>query len=134
MERRRIAYVAAAAAIAAGAGLTSTAPATAHHSYTMFDLAREATVSGVVADFQWTAPHAWIELTVPTKRTPSGVEVWSIEGMSPSYLARRGWTRKTLRPGDKVSIVIHPLKDGSHGGTVVRVTLQDGRVLDPHGA
>ena len=57
-----------------------------------------------------------------------------IEGMSPSYLARRGWTRKTLRPGDKVSITIHPMKDGSHGGTVVRVTLEDGRILDPHGA
>ena len=62
------------------------------------------------------------------------MEVWSIEGMSPSYLARRGWTRKTLRPGDKVSITIHPMKDGSHGGTVVRVTLEDGRILDPHGA
>jgi hypothetical protein len=131
MKRRGVALAAAAAVTAA---FSSVAPATAHHSYTMFDLARETTVAGTVADFQWTAPHAWIELTVPTKRTASGVEVWSIEGMSPSYLARRGWTRKTLRPGDKVSIVIHPLKDGTHGGTAVRVTLQDGRILDLHGA
>jgi hypothetical protein len=131
MQRRQFATGAVAVALAA---VAAAAPATAHHSYTMFDLAREATVSGTVADFQWTAPHAWIELTVPTKRNTAGMEVWSIEGMSPSYLARRGWTRNTLRPGDKVSIVIHPLKDGSHGGTVVRVTLQDGRILDLHGA
>ena len=106
-------------------------PAVAHHSYTMFDLAKESTLSGTVAEFQWTAPHAWIELNVPARK--GAAEVWSIEGMSPNYLARRGWNRYSLKPGDKVSIVIHPLKDGSRGGTVVRVIMPDGRVLDQHG-
>ena len=134
MSRERVAsnlMICAGLAAGAAAAMLAAAPATAHHSYTMFDLGKEATLTGTVQEFQWTAPHAWIELNVAARK--GSPELWSIEGMSPNYLARRGWSRHSLKPGDKVSVVIHPLKDGARGGTVVRVILQDGRVLDQHG-
>ena len=61
------------------------------------------------------------------------VETWGIEGMSPNYLGRRGWTKNSLKPGDKVSIVVRPMRDGSPGGMFVRATLADGRELRPTG-
>ena len=103
------------------------APAWAHHSFTMFDSTKMVTLTGTIKEFQWTNPHTFTWIDVPN---PSGgVDTWAIEGMSPNYLGRRGWTKNTLKPGDKVSIVILPLKDGSKGGTFLRCTLADGTVM-----
>lgn len=107
--------------------LLAVTPALAHHSFTMFDSAKTVTLTGTIKEFQWTNPHTFTWIEVPNQ---SGVvETWAIEGMSPNYLGRRGWTRNTLKPGDKVSIVINPLKDGSKGGTFLRCTLADGTVM-----
>jgi hypothetical protein len=57
------------------------------------------------------------------------VQTWGVEGMSPNYLSRRGWTRTTFKPGDKATIVVRPMRDGSPGGMFVRATLADGREL-----
>src|ERR1700691_1372142 len=96
------------------AGATSLA--VAHHSYSAFDMTGEKTVSGTIKKFDWTNPHSWIWIDV--KNEKGEVETWGIEGMSPNYLARRGWTRSTLKPGDKVTIIFHPLKDGAGGSFV----------------
>jgi hypothetical protein len=100
--------------------------ALAHHSFTIFDSTTEMTLTGVIKDFQWTNPHTftWIEV----KNDSGGTDLWGIEGMSPNYLGRRGWDKHTLKPGDHVSIVIYPLKDGKKGGTFLRVTMPDGTV------
>ena len=111
----------------------SSTSASAHHSFAMFDLAKEATLVGTIKEFQWTNPHTWIEIDVPATGTP-GAAQWGIEGMSPNFLARRGWSRDTLKPGDKVNLTIHPLKDGSHGGSFVRVMLPDGTVMKQSGS
>ena len=119
------------AAVAALLGAGWAGQALAHHSFAMFDLAKESTLVGTIKEFQWTNPHTWIEIDAPG---PAGATVqWGIEGMSPNFLARRGWARDTLKPGDKVNLVIHPLKDGSHGGSFVRVTLPDGTVMKQSG-
>lgn len=99
-------------------------PAAAHHSFSMFDFEKEVTISGTVKAFDWTNPHTftWIDVTDSSGK----VTEFGIEGMSPNYLGRRGWTKNTLKPGDKVSVVIHPLKDGQNGGTFLRCTLADG--------
>ncbi len=97
------------------------APAFAHHSFAMFDNQKNTTLEGTVKDFQWTNPHSWIQLMV---KDGSGKEVeWSIEGGSPNGLSRNGWKRTSLKPGDKASVVIHPLKDGTNGGSLVTVTV-----------
>ena len=108
------------------AGLLLAGQAQAHHSFSMFDTNREVTLDGTVREFQWTNPHAWVQLMV---KDPAGKEVeWSIEGASPNNLVRFGWTRTSLKAGDRVQAVIHPLKDGAIGGSLVKITV-NGQVI-----
>ena len=118
-----------AGALALGLGAPA---ALAHHSFAMFDMTQEKTITGTVTDFQWTNPHSWIWIEVPT--ASGDAEKWGVEGMSPNFLERRGWSKNTLKVGDKVSIVIHPVKDGQHGGSFVKITLPDGTVMTMMGA
>jgi hypothetical protein len=120
-------YVGVPALAACGLVLASVAPARAHHSFAPFDLTQEKTITGTVSRFEWTNPHSWIFVDVPNDK--GGVDTWAIEGMSPNYLARRGWTRTTVKPGEKITIAVRPLRSGEHGGMFVRATLADGRVL-----
>ena len=103
----------------------------AHHSFAPFDLTKEKTITGTVSRFEWTNPHSWIWVDVPNEK--GGVDNWAVEGMSPNYLARRGWTRTTVKPGDKITIAVRPLRSGENGGMFVRATLADGRVLTQTG-
>jgi hypothetical protein len=93
----------------------------------MFDSAKEQVITGVVTEFQWTNPHTWIEIDAPDA---NGVlKHWSIEGGSPLGLSRQGWKRTTIRPGDKISLVMHPLRSGEPGGSLMGVVTADGKVL-----
>jgi hypothetical protein len=113
----------------AAAALGATAlPALAHHSFAMFDNQKEVELNGTVKDFQWTNPHTWIQVVVPNDAGTSTSE-WSVEGGNPGDLARRGWKKTSLKPGDKVIVRIHPMKNGSNGGSLVGVTLADGTVV-----
>lgn len=105
--------------------------AAAHHSFAPFNMETEKTITGTIKKFDWTNPHTWIWLDVTNEK--GGVDTWGIEGMSPNYLARRGWSKNSLKFGDKVTIVIRPLRDGSPGGMFVKATLADGRELRPTG-
>ncbi len=104
--------------------------ASAHHSFAMFDQSRQITLKGTVTAFQWTNPHAWIHIDVPN---PNGVkDSWQVELNSPNNLKRQGWKASSVKPGDQVTLVLNPLKDGSKGGLFVSITLPDGTVLgDP---
>jgi hypothetical protein len=107
-------------------GLALAGPALAHHAFAMFDANREVMLEGTVKEFQWTNPHTWVQLLV---KDSSGKEVeWSIEGASPNNLARFGWTRTSLKAGDHVQAVVHPMKDGSIGGSLVKITV-NGQVV-----
>jgi hypothetical protein len=99
----------------------------AHHSFAPFSLETEKTITGVVNRFEWTNPHTWLWLDVGDDK--GAVVTWGVEGMSPNYLSRRGWSKTTFKPGDKVTIVVRPMKDGSAGGMFVRATLPDGKAL-----
>jgi hypothetical protein len=103
--------------------------AVAHHSTAMFEPDKRVTLSGTVTDFQWTNPHAWIQVTVPG--ADGQAADWSFECGSPNTLSRQGWKPSTLRPGDAVTIVANPMKDGTNAGLMYTVTLADGRVLGP---
>ena len=103
----------------------------AHHSGAGVDRTRTVTITGVVKEFRWTNPHSWIDLEVTEKGAPT---VWSIEMNPPPYLVRSGWKASTLKPGDKVSVTLNPIRTGEPGGIFVSVTLADGRVLDGRGA
>jgi hypothetical protein len=102
-------------------------PMLAHHSFTMFDMSRSLTLVGTVTDFQWTNPHVYIEIDVPNDK--GATNHWSIEMGSPSILIQSGWKFKSLHKGDKVTLVINPLKNGQSGGFLSKATLPDGRTL-----
>lgn len=104
----------------------------AHHSFSMFDMKVTRTITGTVKQFEWTNPHTWLWIMVPNEK--GELEQWGIEGMSPNFLGRRGWSKSTLKPGDKVSVDIHPLRNGEHGGTFLNVTFPDGKKLMMFGA
>ena len=112
------------AAVAAGGS------AVAHHSFAMFDRAKEVSVTGVVKAFQWTNPHSWLQVTVED----GGKTVeWSFEGGSPGILSRNGWKRTVVKPGDTVTVLFNPLKDGSPGGSFLEVKAPDGKTYYYHG-
>jgi hypothetical protein len=105
------------------------AQAIAHHSFAMFDQSKQVTLKGVIREFQWTNPHAFIHIAVVGS---GGETVWQIELNSPNNLKRQGWKATSLKAGDNVTLVLNPLKDGSNGGLFVAATLPDGSVLgDP---
>jgi uncharacterized protein DUF6152 len=99
----------------------------AHHSAAAFDAGTQKVITGTVQKFNWTNPHTWVWLDVPNEQ--GGVDIWGIEGMSPNYLARRGWSKSTLKPGDKLSITIRPMKDGQKGGMWMSAKRPNGEVL-----
>jgi hypothetical protein len=106
------------------------ATASAHHSFAMFDQAKEVTLDGTLKELQWTNPHIWVQ--VMAKDPASGKEVeWSIEGGSPNGLSRRGWSRNMMKAGDKLTVIIHPLKNGDHGGSLTKLTVNGKTVGAP---
>jgi hypothetical protein len=113
------------ALLGAAAGLAGFS-ALAHHSFSVFDMTTEKTIEGEVVEFEWTNPHTWTWVNV--KNADGTVTEWGLEGMSPNFLGRRGWTNSTLKRGDHVAITIYPLKSGEPGGTFLRATLADGTV------
>jgi hypothetical protein len=116
------AFLAAAAMVPTTAGL-----AFAHHSFAMFDPEKLITVSGAVKEFEWTNPHVWLHIIAPDD-TGKAVE-WSFEMQATAQAGSGGWRPDTVKPGDKVVVEYHPLKDGSRGGELVAATVPDGRRL-----
>jgi hypothetical protein len=106
--------------------LAAGGPALAHHSGAGVDRTKTVTVTGIVKDFRWTNPHSWIDLEVTDAK---GTALWSVEMNPPPFLIRAGWKSTTLKPGDKVSVTLNPIRTGEPGGIFVSVTLADGRVL-----
>lgn len=104
---------------------------TAHHSYAMFDMQKEVKLEGTVKEYQWTNPHVWIQLLV---KDATGKEVeWAIESNAINGMVRTGWSRKTLKAGDKISMVINPLKTSTEpGGSLVSATI-NGQTLSGGG-
>jgi len=112
--------------IAGAAVAVAAVPAVAHHSFAMFDQTRTVTLTGTVTQFQWTNPHSFIELDVAKG---GAMEHWSIELNSPNNLTRQGWKRTSVKPGDKVTVTLNPLRDGKKGGLFNTIQLPDGHVL-----
>ena len=103
------------------------ATADAHHSFAMFDTARVVEVSATVSEFQWTNPHVWIEIVVESE--DGSEQQWSIEGLGPNTLFRRGWRPDSFKPGDEIAIRFYPMRDGSHAGGYIGAKFADGSTL-----
>jgi len=103
-----------------------------HAAAPVFDMNAEKTVTGVVKQVDWTNPHIWIWLDV--QNASGQAETWGFEGMSPNFLARRGWTRTSLTPGMRITVTFRPLRDGKAGGMFMTGKLEDGKILTSAGA
>ena len=107
--------------------LLASGAASAHHTSAMFDRDKQVKLAGTVAQFNWTNPHSSIALDVPN--SSGGMDRWAVECNSPNDLVRGGWKSTSLKPGDKVTLVLNPLRNGAKGGRFVSVTLANGTVL-----
>jgi hypothetical protein len=101
--------------------------ALAHHSYAMFDRAKTITISGEVLTWEMTNPHSYLWVTV--KPDKGADQSWGLEGGGVAVLQRAGITKSMVKPGEKISVELHPLKDGRTGGQLLNLHLADGRSL-----
>jgi hypothetical protein len=114
-------------AVSIAALMLLSTPAQAHHSFVMFDTTKQVTLTGAVTSFEWTNPHTYIEVDVPDEA--GNAKHWSIELGSPSILRNSGWKHDSLKSGDRVTLIVNPLKNGNPGGFLMYASLPDGRKL-----
>jgi hypothetical protein len=106
-----------------------TPPSLAHHSYAAYDLNHTVTLKGTIESFHWNNPHSTFTLVLEPDASGEPMK-WNIITSGPPVLKRFGWTRESLKPGDRVSVVCNPMIDGSHGGRLHTVVFLDtGQVL-----
>jgi Family of unknown function (DUF6152) len=115
------------AALVAGAALLAAdAPASAHHSFAMFDNLHPKEISGTVKEFRFVSPHTILIVTV--KGEDGAAKDWILEGGAPGLQVREGLTSKSLKPGDEITVTINPLHSGAEGGSYApaQVRFKDG--------
>lgn len=105
--------------------------ARAHHSVAMFDTGREIVIEGVLKDMQWTNPHSWLIVTVTA--ADGTTSDWSLESGPPSMLAQMGFKRTDFKVGERVTVHLHPMRDGQPLGLFMSMVRADGRVVAPKG-
>jgi hypothetical protein len=102
-------------------------PLWAHHGATEYDMTKIVSLSGTVKEFQYVNPHTLVTFTV---KDDSGNAVeWQGELPSPNLLSRRGWSRSILKPGDQVTIIGAPAKNGEKGMQIKKLVFPDGHEL-----
>lgn len=106
--------------------LLSVTPCVAHHSFAMFDDKKTVTLQGTVKELQWTNPHCYLQVLVPSQNATAE---WSIEMHSTLAMYRFGWKPGSFKPGEKVTVTINPLKDGTNGGRLLTAVGASGRTL-----
>lgn len=117
-----------AGALCGSLALIGVVPASAHHSYAMFDMSKQSQVTGAVRTLEWVNPHVWLWVTVNDEK--GAPTIYAFEGTSPGEMSRRsGWSRSIVSTGDKVTVKYAPFKDGKNGGRLQTVTLPNGRTL-----
>lgn len=108
--------------------LVASPVALAHHSFAMFDSQHRVTISGIATEYAFKNPHVFITVNVQNPKT-GDTEEWVIEGPASGSLSRSGWTRDSIKVGDKLEVIVNPLRDGEPGGALLEVKLPTGQVL-----
>ncbi len=108
------------------AAVAFVAPAFAHHSFAMFDQDKTVTLKGTVNEFEWSNPHVWLRVMVVDQTTGKPVQ-YAFEMGSVRRSMLDGWKSDSVRPGDAITVRMHPLKDGSRGGMYLSAALASGK-------
>jgi hypothetical protein len=114
----------------AAALLGAAAPTFAHHGTAAYDQQKRITVTGTVTNFEWANPHSQIHVDVTDEK--GNVVHWNFEAQPPNILAHAGWTRNSLKAGDRITIVGSPAKNGAPVGIIQKVVLANGQELMPN--
>ncbi len=96
--------------VAAGSLLLASSPVFAHHGTAGYDMDKISIIKGTISSFNWSNPHVVIHIAVKNDKGES--QDWVVELAAPSMLARGGWTKNSLKPGDEVVAETHPAKNG----------------------
>jgi hypothetical protein len=112
--------------LALAVGVFAATPLSAHHAWPV-DRSKEVTVKGTVTSFNWSNPHVMIDLEVKTDQ--GKVEKWNIGGPSPDRMARNGWDRNTLKPGDAITGIGYRHNDGSNIVQLQKIVLANGKEM-----
>jgi len=115
-------------ALAAAAAALLSIPVWAHHSHANYNTAEFRSLSGTITEVIWTNPHVWLYMDVADAQGRQ--QMWALEGGSVTALMRGGWQRDSMKPGDKVSVRCHSLRDGSEGCLLGFVTNINGTAMD----
>src|SRR5678815_1926958 len=115
----------AAATVIAAVVITSGANLRAHHSHAMFDMTREATITGTVTAYAYRNPHVFLYLDV--KGADGEVKNWAVEMSNIANMESRGIYLSTFKPGDTITVMLNPLRDGRPGGNYTSVIAADGK-------
>ena len=118
-------------AIIATVSLLAAAPVIAHHGAATFDTGKELTMQGTVTEWVWSNPHCFLKFDVAEK--DGTMRHWTVETSNPPDMVNRGWSRRSFKAGDKVTVVVEPVKSGNPVGRLLTVTLPDGKVLSTRG-
>lgn len=122
MKNSRVIHIALAAAI-----VFVSAPLWAHHGASEYDMTKIVSLRATVTELQFVNPHTLVTFTV---KDESGKAVeWEGELPSPNLLTRRGWSRSTLKPGDQVTIIGAPAKNGERGMQIKKLVFPDGHEM-----
>lgn len=108
------------------ASLAVLPPALAHHSFAPYEPTLQIKLQGTVTEFKWGNPHVYMEVDAPDAKTGEKRR-WLIECASTSILNRAGWKFNMLKPGDTVTIIVSPLRNGEPAALLKAITLADGR-------
>ena len=108
------------------AGALSSGPVLAHHSFAPYENTLQMKLSGVVTDFKWVNPHVYIEIDGADAKTGEKRH-WLVECASTSILNRAGWKFNMLKPGDRITVIVSPLRNGEPAALLKQITLADGR-------
>jgi hypothetical protein len=110
--------------LAAVCWMSLTLPAVSHHSHGNYVMTEYIQMEGTVTEVHWINPHSWIYLEVAGDDGQN--TVWAMEGSSVVELRRGGWSEDSVKPGDKLSVRCHQLRDRSNGCLLGYVTTEDG--------
>ena len=110
-----------------GVALLVAAPALAHHSFAMFDQNRRVEMVGTFVKIDWANPHVYFQADVKTPAAMAGV--WAVEGAAPNGMSRQGWSRNTFKPGDPITMIVRPRRDGNKEAMLLGVKTPTGKFL-----
>jgi hypothetical protein len=114
--------------LAAVMALGLSSAAWSHHSHAMFDHATRVTVTGTVTEFVYRNPHGFLYIDVKQDNGET-MNYW-VEMSNLTNMVLRGIGRTTFKPGDRITVSLHPLKDGRPGGSYVTITAADGKLYE----